>query len=166
MALILPSQSSGVPLSPAKLLNDAIDDFKRILTEDQRTTLQNIQAIPDADAVLVFTAQLDSSQHRRGRSIATRLHPVLQSVREFSAVIDTFVSSNPEVAALIWGSVKLTRISLSTFCRVPGPVSKRRPASNSLVQVPRCSHPMLPACSGGRPTTLFVPHVHTRACHR
>lgn len=108
MALTLASQSSGVPLSPAKQLNEAVDDFQRILTEDQRTALQNIKYIPDADAVLVFTAQLDLSQHRRGRSIATRLHSVLQSVREFSAVIDTFVSSNPEIAALIWGSVKLT----------------------------------------------------------
>ncbi|KAK4118224.1 hypothetical protein N657DRAFT_628783 [Parathielavia appendiculata] len=108
MALTLASQSSGVPLSPAKQLNEAVDDFQRILTEDQRTVLKKIKAIPDADAVLVFTAQLDSSQHRRGRSIATRLHSVLQSVRDFSAVIDTFVSSNPQIAALVWGSVKLT----------------------------------------------------------
>ena len=108
MALTLASQSSRVPLSPAKQLNEAVDDFQRILTEDQRTELKNIKSIPDADAVLVFTAQLDSSQHRRGRSIATRLYSVLQSVREFSAVIDIFVLSNPEIAALIWGSVKLT----------------------------------------------------------
>ncbi|KAK3898976.1 hypothetical protein C8A05DRAFT_46840 [Staphylotrichum tortipilum] len=108
MALTLVSQSSGVPLSPAKQLNEAVDDFQRILTEDQRAELKNIKSIPDADAVLVFTAQLDSSQRRRGRSIATRLHSVLQSVREFSTVIDTFVSSNPEIAALVWGSVKLT----------------------------------------------------------
>ncbi|KAK3302960.1 uncharacterized protein B0T15DRAFT_365518, partial [Chaetomium strumarium] len=104
MALTLVSQSSGVPLSPAKQLNEAVDDFQRILTEDQWTALKKIKSIPDADAVLVFTAQLDSSQHGRGRSIATRLHSVLQSVREFSAVIGTFVSSNPEIAALIWGS--------------------------------------------------------------
>ncbi len=108
MALTLASQSSGVLLSPAKQLNEAVDDFQRILTEEQRTALKDIKSVPDADAVLVFTAQLDSSPHRRGRSIATRLHSVLQSVREFSAVIDTFVSSNPEIAALIWGSVKVT----------------------------------------------------------
>ncbi|KAK3294819.1 uncharacterized protein B0H64DRAFT_195872 [Chaetomium fimeti] len=108
MALTLASQSSGVPLSPAKQLNEAVDDFQKILTEDQRNTLGKIKSIPDANAVLVFTAQLDSTRDRRGRSIATRLHSVLQSVREFSAVIDTFVSSNPEIAALIWGSVKLT----------------------------------------------------------
>ena len=108
MALTLASQSSGMPLLPAKQLNEAVDDFQSILTDDQRTALKKIKSIPDADAVLVFTAQLDSSQNRRGRSIATRLHSVLQSVREFSAVIDTFVSSHPEIAALVWGSVKLT----------------------------------------------------------
>jgi hypothetical protein len=69
MALTLASQSSGVPLSPAKQLHEAVDDFQRILTADQRTSLKNVKSIPDADAVLVFTAQLDSSQHRRGRSI-------------------------------------------------------------------------------------------------
>lgn len=78
------------------------------LSEEQRKILKETTSIPDADAVLVFTAQLDASQHRKGRSIATRLHPVLQSVRDFSAIIDTFVSSNPGVAAVIWGSVKLT----------------------------------------------------------
>lgn len=109
MALTLASQSSGVPLLPEKQLNEAVVDFQGALTEEQRSALRQIKDIPDADAVLVFTAQLDSNQRqRRGRSIGTRLHSVLQSVREFSAVIDTFVSSNPEIAALIWGSVKLT----------------------------------------------------------
>jgi len=56
MALPLVSQSSGVPLSPAKQLNEAVDDFQRILTEDQRMTLKDIKSVPDADAVLVFTA--------------------------------------------------------------------------------------------------------------
>ncbi|KAL2172249.1 hypothetical protein VTG60DRAFT_6627 [Thermothelomyces hinnuleus] len=108
MAMIPDFQSSGLLLSPATQLNEAVEDFQRVLTEEQRKTLKEIKSNPDADAVLIFTARLDASQHRKGRSIATRLHPVLQSVRDFSAVIDTFVSSNPEIAALIWGSVKLT----------------------------------------------------------
>jgi hypothetical protein len=109
MALIPSSPSAGVPVAPAKYLEDAVDDFQSILTDDQRTRLQKIKTIPDADAVLMFTAQLDySSRSRKGRSIATRLHSVLQSVREFSAIIDTFVSSHPEIAALVWGSVRLT----------------------------------------------------------
>jgi hypothetical protein len=110
-----------VPLSPAKQLDEAVDEFQSILTEDQRAALKNIKSIPDADSVLVFTAQLDSSPHRRGRSIATRLHSVLESVREFSAVIDTFVSSKPEIAALIWGSVKLT-IQVCRLCGEGNPL--------------------------------------------
>ena len=117
MALVLASQSSRVALSPAKQLTEAVDDFQRILTEDQRTALKKIKSIPDADAVLVFTAELDASQQHRRRSIATRLHSVLESVQQFSAVIDTFVSSNPEIAALVWGSVKLT---IQVTLRCPG----------------------------------------------
>lgn len=106
--MALAHHSPGSSQSPAAKLDEAVWDFQKILTEEQLKTLKEIKSIPDADAVLVFTAQLDGSQNRKGRSIATRLHPVLQSVRDFSAVIDTFVSSNPKIAALIWGSIKLT----------------------------------------------------------
>jgi len=108
MAMALASQSSREALSPTKQLTEAVDDFQNILTEDQRTALKKIKSIPDADAVLVFTAELDASQQHRRRSIATRLHSVLESVQQFSAVIDAFVSSNPEIAARVWGSVRLT----------------------------------------------------------
>ena len=36
-----------------------------------------------------------------------RLQYLLESVNSFATVVDTFVSSNPNTAALIWGSVKL-----------------------------------------------------------
>jgi len=115
MALARITASSGPPLAtapppaPGRQLTEAVDDFQRVLTIDQRTALYQLKSVPDADAVLVFTAELDySCQDRKGRSIATRLHTVLQSMREFSAVIDTFISSNPELAALVWGSIKLT----------------------------------------------------------
>jgi hypothetical protein len=97
--------------SPEKVLEVAIREFETVLPQDKLALLQDMKrdAVPDADAVMVLTAQLDAaSRSRRGRSIASRLHSVLQSVREFSAAIDTFVSSNPEIAALIWGSVKIT----------------------------------------------------------
>jgi hypothetical protein len=111
MALVPTHLSSRVPISPKKALEDALQDFQSILSNDQRITLQKIKIVPDADAVITFTAQLDySSRSRKGRSIASRLHPLLQSVREFSTIVDTFVSSNPGVAALVWGSIKLTML--------------------------------------------------------
>ncbi|ORY61554.1 uncharacterized protein BCR38DRAFT_324587, partial [Pseudomassariella vexata] len=90
-------------------LQGAIKEFQAILTDKQRRELRKTTAIPDADSILIFTAQLDSTnRNRKGPSIASRLHSVLQSVRDFCSVIDTFVSTHPEIAALIWGSVKLT----------------------------------------------------------
>lgn len=107
MALVLGS-SSRAPQRPEDSLKAALQEFQCILSKEQQTELHKIKAVPDGDAVTVFTATLDDvSRSRRGRSIATRLHTVLQSAREFCTIVDTFVSSNPEIAALVWGSIKL-----------------------------------------------------------
>lgn len=90
-------------------LQDAVDEFRGVLDHDQRRELDTLNPVPDADAILVFTARLDSpDRNRRGRSFASRLHTILLAVRNFCSIADTFVSSHPEVAALVWGSVKLT----------------------------------------------------------
>lgn len=103
-------------------LDDAVRGFQTILTDDQRRQLQSIKTVPDTDAVLVFTAQLDAQNtKRKGRSIATRLYTFLQCSRDFSAVLDTFVSSNPQIAALVWGSIKLTMLVRSRKTTPPCP---------------------------------------------
>jgi hypothetical protein len=95
--------------SVTKSLEVALSDFGSVLTDDERKQLQQIKGVPDASAVLVFTAKLDASNStRRGKSIGARVYLMLQSVQKFSAIVDTFVSSHPDVAALVWGSVKLT----------------------------------------------------------
>jgi len=100
-----------VQATPAKPLEDAILAFQGILSDDQRRELHHNKNVPDVDAVLVFTAELDArNRGRKGRSIASNLYSVLQSVRDFSAIVDTFVASHPEVAALVWGCVKLTML--------------------------------------------------------
>lgn len=96
---------------PDKCLEDALAEFKTVLTNEQRKELDREKSIPDSNAVLVFTAKLDAKRRAlKGRSIASRLHAVLQCVRDFSTVIDVLVSSRPEIAALVWGSVKLTML--------------------------------------------------------
>lgn len=97
--------------NPQKALQDAVDDFQSILTQGQRDKVGHIGAIRDAETVMIFTAQLDrENQNNMGRGISSRLISVLQSVQTFSTVIDTFVSSNPKIAALVWGSIKLTML--------------------------------------------------------
>ncbi|KAI0451730.1 ankyrin repeat-containing domain protein [Xylaria acuta] len=98
-----------VPARPVQELDLAVSNFCAILTDDQRHDLSNIRNIPDADSIFVFTAQLDyKNRSRRGQSVGSRVSKVLQSTRDFCAVVDTCVSSHPEIAALVWGSVKLT----------------------------------------------------------
>ncbi|KAI0803901.1 hypothetical protein GGR55DRAFT_691487 [Xylaria sp. FL0064] len=103
---------NAVSLAPAGSrlsLQNALDDFQLVLDHDQQASLSSIKSVPDAGAILVFTAELDlANRDRKGRSIGSRLYTVLSSVRNFCAVFDVFVSSHPEVAALVWGSVKLT----------------------------------------------------------
>ncbi|KAI0867543.1 hypothetical protein GGS24DRAFT_495258 [Hypoxylon argillaceum] len=90
-------------------LQNALADFQLVLDSDQQSTLSSIKSVPDADSILIFTAQLDlANRNRKGRSIGSRLYTVLSSVRNFCTVVDVFVSSHPEVAALVWGSVRMT----------------------------------------------------------
>jgi hypothetical protein len=73
--------------------------------------LQRIKAVPDLTSVITFTAQLDEqSAQRRISGVSGRLLTFLQSMQQFSTIVDTFVSSNPGTAALVWGSVKLTML--------------------------------------------------------
>ncbi|KAL6816715.1 nucleoside phosphorylase domain-containing protein [Trichoderma sp. SZMC 28015] len=95
----------------AQTLRDSIFDFKRILTDDQQRELQGIKMVPDGIAALVFTAELDSlNRNRKGCSIASRLHSVLESVRDFSAAVEAVDSTHLGIAAILWGSVKLTML--------------------------------------------------------
>ena len=64
-----------------------------------------------SDAAMQFTASLDrANSGRRGASVASRLYALLLAVQSFVGVVDTFVSADPAVAALVWGAVKLTML--------------------------------------------------------
>ncbi|KAG7418011.1 hypothetical protein DER46DRAFT_655884 [Fusarium sp. MPI-SDFR-AT-0072] len=91
-----------VPGKGDQILQNAIDSFRTVLTPEQLAEFNSIQSVPDTDAVLIFTAELDLRRRsQKGKSIASRLFPVLQAVHNFTAVIDTFISSNPTIAALV-----------------------------------------------------------------
>ncbi|KAL7807545.1 nucleoside phosphorylase domain-containing protein [Trichoderma aethiopicum] len=94
-----------------EMLQDAILEFQAILTPEQRCDLRNARNVPDADTVLIFTAELDLlNRNRKGTSVASRLYSLLQSVRDFSAVVETLGPAHNGVAPLIWGIVRLTML--------------------------------------------------------
>ncbi|RYC64355.1 hypothetical protein CHU98_g1879 [Xylaria longipes] len=107
-----------LPARRVQELDLAVSNFCAVLTDEQRRDLSNIRNIPDADSIFVFTAQLDyKNRSRRGQSVGSRVSKVLQSTRDFCTVIDTYVSSHPEIAGLVWGSVKLTIQVVQAFYR-------------------------------------------------
>jgi hypothetical protein len=102
---------TGRPRTDAVVeLETAVARFQAHLQDNERIRLQRLKTTThDIQAVIIFTAELDRSDPtRRGKSVATRLSSFLQTIQQFFPAIDAFVSSNPELAALIWGSVKLT----------------------------------------------------------
>jgi hypothetical protein len=101
-------------------LEAAVSDFQAVLTPAQKAQLLASSTKPDATAILSFTAEVDRvNAHRRSRCVSSRLFGVLQSVQDFSNIVDTFVSSNPNIAALVWGSLKFT-ILVGVFCESSG----------------------------------------------
>ena len=103
---------------PTDPIAAAVNDFQDVLNPAQKAELLAVHgvSVPDAQAVLAFTAQVDRSNERRNsRCVASRLQGTLQSLQQFTSVIGTFVSSNPALAALVWGSVRLTILAASNF---------------------------------------------------
>lgn len=107
------------PIGTAQL-HSAIEGFKRVLDADQRQDFESSNVQPDAATVLKFTAHLDEiNSERQSRCIATRLQTVLQSVQQFSTIVETFVSSDPRIAALVWGTLKFALLVIlhhGMFC--------------------------------------------------
>ncbi|KAM7213775.1 hypothetical protein V8F06_010838, partial [Rhypophila decipiens] len=99
-------------INPAAILEDAVADFRSALTAEEQITLdvEYKGGLPDSSAAFAFTASLDkiNASTRKGQSIASRLFSLIQSVQQFTNIIDTYVSANPEVSALVWSSMKLT----------------------------------------------------------
>lgn len=90
-------------------LQEALQDFQNSLTPSQKTEFFLLKTLPDATTVVTFTAQLDRENAKRNsRCVASRLMGVLQSIQQFSSIVDTFVQANPAIAALVWGSVRFT----------------------------------------------------------
>lgn len=95
------------PVSPEASLTQALREYEEMLSNDQRKKLHS-EAVPDAVAAIILTSHIDKAcNDNRRRCLGPRLITFLERVQQFSTVVDTLVSSHPEVAALIWGGVKL-----------------------------------------------------------
>ena len=99
--------ANAAPLKPEIELTQALQDYERILSDEDRRQLHS-QGLPDATAAINLTTHIDGNcSSRRRQCMGPRLITFLESIQQFSQVVDVSVSSHPEVAALVWGGVKL-----------------------------------------------------------
>ncbi|MCJ1229129.1 hypothetical protein MMC12_005794, partial [Toensbergia leucococca] len=111
MALVL---ASAANVQPDTALAQALRDYEAVLSNDQRSRLHSHRgSVPNAAAAINLTTEIDQENNgRMGRGVGPRFITFLESLQQFSSVLDTFVSSNPQMAALVWGGVKLALLAV------------------------------------------------------
>ncbi|RHZ51670.1 uncharacterized protein CDV56_105907 [Aspergillus thermomutatus] len=82
---------------PTISLKAALLSFEDILTEEQKRQYHANTTKPDAASIIAFVADIDANNNNSTNR----------------SVVDTFVSSNPTLAALIWGGVKMAILTAS-----------------------------------------------------
>ncbi|KAJ5937238.1 hypothetical protein N7454_004893 [Penicillium verhagenii] len=112
MALVI-SNSRRVPSEdPTQALMHALADFKQSLTDDEKQQYRTHEANPGASSIIEFMRVVDESKPQTNmRCLGSRLCTFLDKTQQFATIVETFVSSNPAIAALVWGSVKFAILS-------------------------------------------------------
>ncbi|MCJ1399178.1 hypothetical protein MMC11_002380 [Xylographa trunciseda] len=103
---------------PHVSLGQAISDFNAVLSDDQKERVRAYQLkTPAPSAVFQLTAEIDKeNSSRRGRCVGPRLTSLLESIQQFTTVVDVFVAgSQSHIAGAIWGGVKLALMLASNF---------------------------------------------------
>lgn len=113
---IVPGSPQYLGSDPTAVLRDALVSFENVLSTEQKQQLHAVSPAPDAGSVIQFITRIDAGNKSRGRRcVAPRLCSFLDSTQQFASVVGTFVDSNPALAALIWGSVKLAILAASNI---------------------------------------------------
>ena len=87
-------------------LSVALKQFQDCLTPDQRDQFRAIGSPTVADIVSLTDEVNEKDSSRKSRVWAQRTRVILESVQQYSAVVDTFAQANPAISALVWGSIK------------------------------------------------------------
>lgn len=109
-------------------LQQAIEKFHRNLSPDEISKLS--ASPPGPQSILNLMLEIDGKgKKRRLRRCASYFEPFLDSIQRYSQVVDSVVSSNPQIAGLVWGSVKVViivclplwnRLAIVVLTHLPG----------------------------------------------
>ncbi|KAG8525640.1 uncharacterized protein KY384_000400 [Bacidia gigantensis] len=107
--------AQAAQLKPELKLSQALHEYETILSDEERFRLHS-QGPPDAMAAIKLTTLIDEKCNSdRRQCMGPRLITFLESVQQFNNVVDGFVSSRPEVAALAANNLTTYFDQLSTL---------------------------------------------------
>jgi hypothetical protein len=101
--------------------NAALADFKKSLPRDLRhTSFDPMRESTNATDAIAAGRELESKlasvlDHRHFAKAHPALKKRVEDLQKYAPALDTFVSSNPMVAGLVWGSIKLVLQSVVQF---------------------------------------------------
>jgi len=116
-----PSSSLTSGTTGETRLHQAIKDFTETLTPSEKIVLQNGPS-PERNNILELTAAINDKVFLKFQAIryVGRVQQFLETFQRFSPIIDMFVSSDPKISALVWGSLKLLimvgEFDIRNFC--------------------------------------------------
>ncbi|KAJ5193312.1 hypothetical protein N7449_009454 [Penicillium cf. viridicatum] len=149
MALQLPPRAGAQGADPTQSLNAALANFQSTLTEEQKREFQKSTTTPDIASVIEFVAEIDArNSSTTRRCVAPRLCTFLEATQQFTGVVDTFISSNPIIAALVWGGIKTAILTASNVASYFDKVT------SMIMRIGKCSPtyqkfgPLYPDCIG------------------
>ncbi|OCK72951.1 hypothetical protein K432DRAFT_430820, partial [Lepidopterella palustris CBS 459.81] len=104
----------------------ALSEFQQILSPDQTTQLTSFSNItPTAGDVVRLTEDITkANKGRKSHIFASRVQGLLRSVQQYCAIVDTCAGPN-QIAALVWGGVKLVLLVSSNFAEYFDKLSER-----------------------------------------
>lgn len=99
---------------------DAIESYQSNLTASQ---YQKLRAIGSFDNLRDELAKGQAAYRKRTiPRLLARLDPFFKQLKFFSEAISILVSSNPEIAALVWGSIYMVlEVSIGISMAFPSP---------------------------------------------
>ncbi|KAF7508070.1 hypothetical protein GJ744_009652 [Endocarpon pusillum] len=104
----------------------ALSEFQQILSPDQTAQLASFSNnAPTAEDVVRLTDNMiQANAGRKSRLFAHRVQGLLDSVQQYCSIVDTCAGPN-QIAALVWGSIKLVLLVLSNFAEYFDKLSER-----------------------------------------
>ncbi len=97
-----------------KIIAQARDEFLASLPPDQRDKLSECESTDDMIAE-IRALEIIKQRKAVGKTCINVVQQLGDRLKPFFQVVDTFVSSNPNVAALVWGSLRFVFLVSSKF---------------------------------------------------